>query len=88
MATTPKKIRPTKYDAFVVKLLLYTLLGSLWLKITRSGDIIIPIPVGLIIGILLTSHEHFIIDRKLEYAVLLIAMLVGFWAPIGIYVSG
>ena len=73
MATTPKKIRPTKYDAFVVKLLLYTLLGSLWLKITRSGDIIIPIPVGLIIGILLTSHEHFIIDRKLEYAVLLIA---------------
>jgi hypothetical protein len=32
-------------------------------------------------------HDHFQIDRKIEYAVLLLAMLVGYVAGVGIFIS-
>jgi hypothetical protein len=70
---------------FLFKLVLYIILGSLWIKITKN-DTQIPIPVGLIIGVIFTAHEHFVIDRKIEYAVLLVAMLIGFWAPFGLFI--
>lgn len=81
------KITGQELDSiFLFKLVLYMILGSIWIKITK-GDTQIPIPVGLIIGIIFTAHEHFAIDRKIEYAVLLVAMLVGFWAPFGLYLT-
>lgn len=73
--------------AYLLKLLLYMLLGSLWLKFSHSDTFNLPIPVGLFIGLTLTTHEHFRIDRKIEYAVLLVAMLVGYIAPYGLYIS-
>lgn len=82
-----KKKQKTETDsAYFLKLVLYLILGSLWLKITK-GDMQIPIPVGFVIGLLFATHEHFKIDRKIEYAVLLVAMLLGFWAPIGLYIN-
>lgn len=74
-------------SAYFLKLVLYLMLGTLWLKITHNETLQIPIPVGLIAGLVFTSHEHFQIDRKIEYAVLLVAMLVGFWIPFGIYIN-
>ena len=71
---------------FLLKLMLYVLLGSLWLK-TSYGTLSVPIPFGLIIGLLFAMHEHFQIDRKIEIAVLLVAMLVGYVAPFGLYIS-
>jgi len=73
---------------YVLKLVMYALLGSLWLKI-HSGDLStgIPLPVGLAIGLLFASHEHFQIDRKVEYAVLVLAALVGLIAPYGLFVG-
>lgn len=74
-------------SAYVLKLALYMVLGSLWLKITSGDTLQFPVPVGLVAGLIFVSHEHFRIDRKIEYAVLLIAMFVGFWLPIGLYIT-
>lgn len=79
---------PQELDSvYFLKLVLYLITGSLWLKVTQSTNAQIPVPIGLGVGLLFASHEHFQIDRKVEIAVLLVAMLIGFWAPFGIYVS-
>lgn len=74
-------------SGYLLKIILYLILGSLWLKVSDGASWQIPIPIGLIIGLVFASHDHFKIDRKIEYAVLLVAALIGFWAPIGLYLS-
>ena len=72
---------------FFLKLVLYMILGSMWIKISHHDTLSLPIPFGLFVGLFFTSHEHFQIDRKIEYAVLLVAMLVGYFAPFGLYIN-
>ncbi len=85
--TKRKNKKSAELDSvYFLKLVMYLILGSIWIKITKDDAIQIPLPIGLIIGLIFASHEHFKIDRKVEYAVLLIAMFIGFWAPIGIYI--
>ncbi len=89
MAKTKKSklIHPAELDSvYVLKLVMYLILGTLWLRIGRVNNTV-PIPVGLAIGVLFAMHDHFKIDRKIEYAVLLIAMLVGFWSQIGLIIT-
>ena len=74
-------------SVYLLKLILYMILGSIWVKVTKNDVNQLPIPVGFVIGIIFTVHEHFKIDRKIEYAVLLVAMLIGFWAPFGLYIA-
>lgn len=69
---------------YLFKLVFYLLIGSMWLK---NGDGSMGIPVGLMIGLVFASHEHFRIDRKIEYAVLVVAMFIGFFAPFGLYID-
>lgn len=72
----------------MLKLVLYLIIGAQWVRFrTATGTTEIPIPIGLIIGILFAAHDHFKIDRKIEFAVLLVAMFVGFWTQVGIYVT-
>jgi hypothetical protein len=84
-----RSARPaTEIDGvYVLKLLLYLLLGSLWLKLSNGDSVSLGIPVGFIAGLIFASHEHFQIDRKIEYAVLLAAMLFGYFAPYGLYIN-
>lgn len=86
-AKIKKKKTQEQDSVYFLKLVLYLILGSLWIKVTSGDSNQIPLPVGLIIGLLFTSHEHFQIDRKIEYALLLIATFVGFWLPVGIYIA-
>jgi hypothetical protein len=72
---------------YLFKMVFYLLLGSMWLKISNGASANIPVPVGLIIGIIFTMHEHFQIDRKIEYAVLVVAMLFGYFASYGLYIN-
>ncbi|HEX8763391.1 MAG TPA: hypothetical protein VF733_06580 [Candidatus Saccharimonadales bacterium] len=72
---------------YLFKMVLYLLLGSMWVKISHGDWLQLPIPVGLIIGLIFATHEHFRIDRKIEYAVLLVAMLFGYFAPYGLYIN-
>jgi hypothetical protein len=55
--------------------------------VIHGNTVSLPLPIGLVAGLFFTTHEHFQIDRKIEYAVLLIAMFVGYLAPFGLYVS-
>ena len=87
----PGKKRPAGEQeldgVYLLKLVLYVILGSLWVKLSHGGTLNIPIPAGLIVGLIFASHEHFRIDRKIEYAVLLIAMMIGYFAPYGLYIN-
>jgi hypothetical protein len=89
MAKSKRNSDTTDNDgAFILKLVLYVLLGSMWLKIHSTNlDSGIPIPVGLVLGIIFSSHEHFRIDRKIEYGVLIIAALIGLMVPYGLFIG-
>jgi len=84
-----KQARKTQeFDGvYLLKLVLYIILGSMWLKVGNGDGVNISLPVGLAAGLIFASHEHFRIDRKIEYAVLLVAMLVGYLAPYGLFIS-
>jgi ABC-type dipeptide/oligopeptide/nickel transport system permease component len=84
---SPKK-QSKQYDStFLFKLVIYLFLGSVWLKFSTNNKLVFALPLGLIVGLIITTNEHFRVDRKIEYALLLIAALVGFWAQFGIYLK-
>ncbi len=87
MAKTKQKTTKESDSLYFLKLVMYLILGSLWMKVSDGQNFQLPIPVGLLVGIVYASHDHFQIDRKIEYAVLLVATLIGFWAPFGIYLA-
>ena len=75
-------------SAFILKMVIFLIVGAQWIRfVNPSVTKEIPIPIGLFIGLLIAMHDHFRIDRKIEYAVLLVAMLLGFWNQSGIYVT-
>jgi len=81
-----QKIEPD--GVYFLKLVLYVMAGSFWLRLAtplQVGDFMInAVPVGFVVGLLFAHHEHFQLDRKIEYAVLLIATVVSFFMPTGI----
>lgn len=83
------KEQTTEPDSvYFLKLVLFVMAGSFWLRLgapLQIGDWQVnALPVGFVIGLLFASHDHFKIDRKIEYAVLLIATIAGFFLPTGI----
>jgi hypothetical protein len=91
MAKTKKKSAKQSADeldsVYFLKLFLYLILGTQWLWLVRPDGGELPIPVGLLFGLMFALHDHFRIDRKIEFAVLLVSMLVGYMAGIGIFIS-
>jgi hypothetical protein len=71
MAKRPRPQEPN--SVYFLKLLLYFVLGTIWIQI--NGHTILPL--GLILGLVFTTHEHFQIDLKVEYVALLFAALIG-----------
>lgn len=72
-------------SVYFLKILLFFILGTMWLRITDieiSGGSI-SLPLGLLIGIFFASHDHFRIDRKIEYAMLLVAAAISYSLPVG-----
>ena len=79
----PKKTEKVEADSvYFLKLLLYFTVGTIWLKV--NGRTVFP--VGLVLGIIFSAHDHFRIDRKIEYAVLLVAALLGL-AGFGVFLG-
>ena len=60
-------------NAYFLKILIYFVLGMIWVKV--NGYVILP--AGLILGVIIAQHDHFAIDRKVEYAVLIVAAILG-----------
>ncbi len=87
--TAKKNTRQPELDSvYVLKLVMYLIIGALWIRIANpAGTINIPIPFGLIVGLIFAMHDHFKIDRKIEYAILLVAMFIGFWTQAGLYIT-
>jgi hypothetical protein len=78
-----KKLTKNEPDSvYFLKIVLFFVLGTIWIKVNGRPLI----PAGLVLGLVFSSHEHFMIDRKIEYAVLLVAALLGFLG-LGIFIS-
>lgn len=93
MAKTKKQLKRSSKSAseadsaYFLKIVLYLIVGSQWLRIEQLPEWSIPIPLGLIVGLFYASHDHFAIDRKIEYALLIVSAFVAFWLPMGIVVE-
>lgn len=91
MAKQKRKAKRTANEpdsVYVLKMILCIFLGALWLRVDIAGSAWgIPLPVGFVIGLLFVQHEHFQIDRKVEYALLLGAMFISFFLPFGLVLS-
>jgi hypothetical protein len=73
MAKGAKAQRAELDSIYFLKLLVYLIFGFVWISL--NGHRVIPI--GLIAGILMAQHEKLRLDRKVEYAVLLISSILG-----------
>ncbi len=74
-------------SVFFLKIVLFFIIGSVWLRFDQLDFLgISAVPIGIIIGLIFANHDHFAIDRKLEYVVLLISMVVSYFLPIGIVI--
>lgn len=82
--TKVKKQKQELDSVFFLKIIMYMVLGSLWIRLVDPGlTEQVPVPVGLLLGLVFVSHDHFRIDRKIEMTVLLVSALVGFWVQTG-----
>lgn len=89
--TTKNKNVSTETDsAYFLKIVLYVILGSLWLKFAQPvqlfGIVFGGVPIGLLVGLMFASHDHFQIDRKIAYAILIIMTVLSYFLPAGIVV--
>lgn len=84
------KETPEPDSTYFLKLVLFVILGTLWIKLSDPlliGPFMVSgIPIGLFIGLIFAAHEHFQVDRKLEYTVLLLMTIVSYFLPAGIVI--
>ena len=80
---------PETDSAYFLKIVMFFIIGSIWFKFLNFEFLpsLNVLPVGLLIGLVFATHDHFQIDRKIEYAILLAAAIVSFVAPIGIIIE-
>lgn len=69
-------------SVYFLKLLLFFLMGAFWVRISNGDGTYLHLPVGLILGLFFAHHEHFQIDRKIEFAVLLLSAMISAYIPI------
>lgn len=93
---TPTKSKSSREPAidepdstFFLKLILVLLLGLLWLRFNEpliiGSAVLTAVPIGLLLGLFLIHRfEHFQIDRKIWFAVLVIATMISYFLPAGI----
>lgn len=79
-----------KDSTYFLKIILYIVLASFWLKfatpIQFGGLVIHALPLGLVIGLLFATHDHFQVDRKIEFATLIVITVITYFVPAGIVV--
>ncbi|HEU5121748.1 MAG TPA: hypothetical protein VFT59_02790 [Candidatus Saccharimonadales bacterium] len=74
---------------YFLKLVVFVLLGTLWLKfqhpMTWLGVPIHGVPVGMLLGLVLVRQfEKMQSDRKIWYAILLVVTIICYFVPAGI----
>jgi predicted membrane chloride channel (bestrophin family) len=76
---------------YFLKLVIFVLLGTLWLKfstpITWLNIPLHGVPLGLLIGLILVNRfERYQSDRKIWYAILLVVSIICYFAPAGVVI--
>lgn len=76
---------------YFLKLVVFVLLGTLWLKfqtpVTWLGLPLNGIPLGLLVGLVLVRQfEKMQSDRKIWYAILLVVTIICYFVPAGIVI--
>lgn len=83
-----KKNEQEPDSTFLLKIVLYVILASVWIKFQTPIDIgfteLYGVPVGLMIGLLVARHDRFQIDRKIEYVLLIVMTILTYFIPAGI----
>ncbi len=76
----PKKQKQTKFHesdiAFLIKSALYLILGTVWISWGGYRWL----PIGVIVGFGLSKIEVLRINRKIEYALLVVGALFGLYS--------
>lgn len=78
-------------STYFLKLVVFVLLGTLWLKFAQPiswlGIPLHGIPVGLLVGLLLVNRfETYQSDRKIWYAILVVIAIICYFVPAGVVV--
>lgn len=78
-------------STYLLKLVVYVLLGTLWLKLAQPivwlGLPVGGIPFGLMLGLVLVRwFEKYQTDRKIWYAILVVVTIIGYFVPAGIVI--
>ena len=86
--TKSKKAQIKETDStYFLKLVLYIILGATWIKFATPLSLgafqLNGAPIGMLFGIVLAAHDHFAIDRKIEYALFIIIMIITYFFPAG-----
>jgi hypothetical protein len=88
MAKKKQNIKSETDSAYFLKIVLYIMLGMFWLRFETplhiGTTVLVAFPVGLIVALLFIRHDHFAIDRKIEYPIVIIATIVSFFVGSGI----
>ena len=89
--TTTKQsvaLREQTDSAYILKLVLYVILGATWLQFAIPLQIgsftLTAFPIGLIVGFIFAAHDYFQVDRKIEYAILIMMTVLTYFVPAGI----
>lgn len=87
----PKKKQTAEQDGvYLLKIVMYVIFGSLWIKLgapLHIGPLTISgIPFGLFVGLIFATHDHFQVDRKIEYTILILMAIVTYFLPAGIVI--
>jgi hypothetical protein len=76
-------------STYFLKLVVFVLLGTFWLKfqlpVLWLGVPFNGLPIGLLIGLLLVSRfEKYQSDRKIWYAILVVVSIICYFVPAGV----
>jgi hypothetical protein len=76
---------------YLLKLILYILLGSFWLKFSQPvswlGMTFFALPIGLALGLIIINRfETLQADRKIWYAVVIVVGIISYFVPAGIVI--
>jgi positive regulator of sigma E activity len=91
-ATAASRTREKIFETdgtYFLKLVVFALLGTLWLKFQQPmilGAVPVNgIPLGFLVGLLLVrKFEKYQADRKIWYAMLLVVTIICYFVPAGI----
>ncbi len=93
MANKKKQTKTLDNEAdstYLLKIVIYILLGMLWIRFSEPFHIGLftfsAFPIGLIIALLFIRNDHFAIDRKIEYPLVIVATIVSFFLESGIII--